>query len=251
MGQYFWTYETDLPPDIGLSLFSTTHLIMSSAILILIVAAVLIYRRLSLPARRWMQLALGVLMVAGYPARWIWLTASGHFPIEEILPLHLCGMSAWLEFATLWYGKPVMKEFAYACAIPGALSTLVTPGMGPYPIFHFYFLQFLLTHSILILLPVIWVWGDGFRPNFRRLPYCLSILLAMAGGVSLVNRFLGSNFMFLNYAPESTPLKPLADFFGNPGYQFAMGGLLLLIWIVAYTPWIFTARAKAKKSAAH
>jgi len=49
---------------------------------------------------------------------------------------------------------------------------------------------------------------------------------------------MATNFMFINYVPTYLPLKPAADLFGNPGYQFAVGGILLIVWIFIYVPWI-------------
>lgn len=238
MWQYFWSYQTDLPADVSVTLFGPTHLAWVSTALLLILLALLAYRRLGEASRQRMQLFLAVLMVSTYLIRWIWVVAIGHYSALEMLPLHLCSLSAWLEFATVLFSRPIMKEFAYACSMPGAIASFITPGMDPYPLFHIYYLQFVIAHSILILLPVLWIWGDGFRPDYRRLPRCLAILLLMAGGAELVNRLIGSNYMFLDYAPDATPLKPLADYFGNPGYQLAMAGLLLLIWLIFYLPWV-------------
>ena len=242
MWRYFWSYETDLPPDIGVELFGTTHLTWVAIALLLIVLVCLIYRRLTPPARRRLQLTLAILMTGGYVLKWIWALLIHHYELTEMLPLHLCGLSAWLELGAVLGKRPFLKEFGYACSLPGAAFTFITPGMGPYPLLHFYYIQFILAHTILLLLPILWVWGDGYRPDYRRLPRVFAFLLLLAGIAVVVNWQTGSNYMFLNYAPESTPLKPLADFFGNPGYQAAMAGLLFLIWVAEYVPWAVSAR---------
>ena len=185
---------------------------------------------------------IAVLSASGYIFRWIWVALIGHYDPNEMLPLHLCSLSAIMEFIAVVSRKPLFKEFGYACGIPGAAVTFIMPGMGPYPLFHFYYMVFILDHSILILLPMLWIFGDGFRPDLRRLSRVFMILLAMASVDVVVNRLLGSNFMFINYAPDDTTLKAAADFFGNPGYQFAMGGILMILWVFLYLPWVIAKR---------
>jgi len=238
MWEYFWKYETDLPAGIGVAQFSKAHLTWTIAALMIIILAASLYRRQTIVLRRRMELVIAALLASGYVFRWIWVILIGHYDASEMLPLHLCSLSAIMEFIAVISRKPFFKEFGYACGIPGAIVTFIMPGMGPYPLWHFYYIVFILDHLILILLPVIWIRGDGFRPDIRRLARCLILLLGMAGVDVIVNTWINSNFMFLHYAPEGNFLKPAADFFSNPGYQFVMGGLLLIVWVFLYTPWI-------------
>lgn len=238
MWKYFWKYETDLPSGIGVAQYSTTHLAWVATVLIIIFLVVLFYRSQTVAIRRRIELTIAVLLASGYIFRWIWVALIGHYNPAEMLPLHLCSLSAIMEFIAVVSRKPLFKEFGYACGIPGAAVTFIMPGMGSYPLFHFYYMVFIMDHSILILLPMIWIFGDGFRPDLRRLTRCFMILLVMASFDVVVNKLLGSNFMFINYAPDDTTLKAAADWFGNPGYQFAMGGILLIVWVFLYTPWI-------------
>ena len=248
MRQSFWAYQTDLLPGSGIAQFSVTHLAWVFTAGILVLATLLIYRRQAAARRRRMELVLAVLLAASYLLRWIWAAVIGHYYAAEMLPLQLCALSAAMEIAAVLSRKPLLKEFGYACGIPGALVAFILPGIGPYPLWHFYFLLFILDHTILILLPMIWVWGDGFRPDVRRLLRCLAILLVMAGGDVVINARIGSNFMFLNFAPEDNSLKPVADIFGNPGYQFAMAALLFVVWGILYAPWIIIKRRHQARS---
>ena len=55
---------------------------------------------------------------------------------------------------------------------------------------------------MLILLPLIWVLVDGYQPDIRRFPACAALLLIFAGIAWMVNQLIGSNYMFLSYAPK-------------------------------------------------
>lgn len=242
MRQSFWAYQTDLPPGSGIAQFSATHLAWVLTAGILVLAALLIYRRQAAAHCRRMELVLAMLLTASYLLRWIWAIVIGHYYAAEMLPLQLCALSAAMEIAAVFSRKPLLKEFGYACGIPGALVAFIMPGIGPYPLWHFYYLLFILDHTILILLPMIWVWGDGFRPDVRRLLRCFILLLVMVGGDVVINARIGSNFMFLNFVPADTSLKPVADLFGNPGYQFVMAAILFVVWGMLYAPWIIMKR---------
>ncbi len=238
MWRTFWTYATDLPPGTELPLFGVQHIGWVSASLLLIGILVLIYRRLPVHRRRRMEIAIAVVMAAGYVLRWGWAAVIGRYNPAEMLPLHLCSLAAILEMAAVFSRKPLLKEFGYACGIPGAVVAMILPGIGPYPLWHFHYLLFIVDHLILLMFPILWIVGDGFRPSLRRLAKCFVILIAMAGFDIAVNHWIGSNFMFLHFVPEGVPLKPFSEKLGIPGYQFAMAGLLFVVWAVLYLPWI-------------
>ncbi len=245
MWQYFWVYQTDLPPGIGVDLFSATHLawVFTASLLIYLIA--LLYCKQNKIIRRRMEIVIAILLLSGYLIRWIWAIWIGHFDPTDMLPLHLCALSAMAEFIAVFSRNLTLKEFGYACGVPGALATFILPSFGAYPLFHVYYLVFILDHSILILLPLIWIWGDGFRPDSRRLLRCFAIVLFMAGIDVMVNKLINSNFMFINGVPDGTIYKPIADWFGNPGYQFPLTLVLLLVWGIFYAPWML----KRKKAA--
>ena len=248
MWRYFWTYSTDLPPGTELPPFGAGHLGWVFVSLAVILATTLVYRKQTLVWRRKMEVAIAILMASGYVLRWGWAAVIGHYYAAEMLPLHLCSLAALVEMAAVFTRKPLLKEFGYACGIPGAVVAMVMPGIGPYPLWHFYYLLFILDHTILFLLPVLWITGDGFRPSFHRLKQCFFLLLGMAAVNIAVNAWLNSNFMFLHFVPEGVVLKPLSEKLGIPGYQFAMAGLLFLVWTVMYLPWMISAKKHRKQS---
>lgn len=234
---YFWTYATDLPPDIGVETFGPTHLRWVSASALFIIMAILIYRKQNKDVRRKIQVSAAIFMIAGTLIRWIWAASIGHYSIAEMLPLHLCTMSVIVEFAAVISKNLILKEFSYAVSLPGAVASIITPLMGPYPFCSYYYLEFAATHTILVTLPLLWILVDGFRPDFHRLPACFAILVAFAGAAAIVNRAIGSNYMFIRYAPKGTPLEIFEKWCGTPGYLIPTILLLLLIWIVLYIPW--------------
>ncbi|MDD2534701.1 MAG: TIGR02206 family membrane protein [Eubacteriales bacterium] len=244
MFQYFWLHKSDLPPHVGTPNFSPTHLTWLATVFILIVAILFWYRRQSTPVRYRARLIIAVLLMAGDLIRWTWAGIIGHYNVQEMLPLHLCTVSVIIEVTSVFSTKKLFKEFAYAIGMPGALAALLTPDWGVYPFLSFQYLQSVTTHSLLVLLPVLWIWGEGFRPNARELPRTFGLLAGLSVIAATANYFLGSNYMFLREAPKDTPLEIFETWFGNPGYIVPLVGLVLVIWFVFYTPWAVIAHFK-------
>ena len=242
MWKYFWTYETDLPAGSGFDTFSATHLKWLAMTWLFIILASLLFVRLTPAAKRQTERVLAVLLAASYILRWIWAAVIGHYEPSEMLPFHLCALSALADVLAVYTQRSWLMDFGYSCGLPGSVAAFIIPGVGAYPLWHFNYLMFTVDHAILVLLPVVWILSGNFRPDFRNLPRCLGIVLVMAALDILVNRNIGSNFMFLTFITPNTPLTPFAQFFGNPGYQFVMALLLFLIWGMLYLPWVIAGR---------
>lgn len=237
MFKYFWTYKTDLPDGVGTPSFGPVHIAWLCSALFIIVLTVLIYRRQSEPVRQKVQRVLIVIAAVLEISRWIWAAVIGHYNVIEMLPLHLCSLSIWMEVAAVFTKKDFLKEFGYALCMTGALAALLTPDWSVYPFLSFQYLHSVTVHTLLLLIPVLWVWGDGFRPDFRRLPKCFLILILFATPIYFLNFILKSNYLFLREAPKDTPIEIFDTLFGNPGYLIPLFMLILLIWLIFYLPW--------------
>ena len=245
--QYFWSADLDIPSEYITRNFSPTHITFLITSLILIGGALTAYRRQSASFKKSILQVLVIFMVGSEIVDWVWYILIGHYSLRNCLPLHLCSASIFVEFAAvLWTQNVILKEFAYALSMPAALAALITPGWY-YPLFSFQYLQSALTHTLLILVPVLIVWGSGFRPDFRRLPGCFLMLLSLAGIAAAANSLFGGNFMFLGYVPKDTALQVFERWFGHPGYIFLEIGLILVIWLILYLPWIAGERKRNRR----
>jgi len=244
----FWAYETDLPPGSGFAPFSPPHLAWIGTALLLIILATWAARRMSTSHRRTFQQILAITLAMTYILRWTWAAVIGHFRLAEMLPLHLCAIAAIFETLAVFTRRPLFLEFGYACGLPGAVVVFLTPGIGPYPLIHFYYLLFILDHTILMLLPLLWITNKEHRPAWHRLPAVFAMVLVSAGAAVITNYYIGSNYMFLNFVPANTFWLVAAEWLGIPGYQLAMAGLLLVVWVILYIPWsLITTRAHQER----
>ncbi len=236
--RYFWAIDADIPAEYITRNFSPTHI--TSVLLSLMLAAVALYlfRRQKAESRETILRVLVLFMAASEAADWIWYILIGHYSLRNCLPLHMCSISIFIEFAAVFSRRnTLLKEFAYALSMPAALFALATPGWA-YPLISFEYLRSLTNHLLLVLVPALIVWGNGFRPDYRRLPKCFLYLLFLAGIAAASNFLLGSNYMFLSYVPRDTTLQVFEIWLGHPGYIFLEAGLILIIWAILYLPWI-------------
>lgn len=247
--QYFWFNDTDIPSEFITNNFSPSHISWLISVPVFIWLVLLLYRRQTETTRNRILQVLAVVILSSEASVRIWQIIIGHYTLRNTLPLHLCSISIFIEAAAVFCRRSgLLKEFSYALSMPAALSAVITPGWY-YPFISFSYLQSMLVHSLLVLIPVLIVWGNGFRPNFRRLPACLMLLLFLAGIAETANLLFGGNYMFLEYVPKDTTLQVFELWLGHPGYIFLEAGVILVLWIIMYLPWmIHNHKEKKKKS---
>ncbi len=242
----FWVFETDLPPGRSTANFSAAHWSWLGVLLVIwIVLAVLYHDR----SDRWrirLRWVLSALLVIGEVTRLTWIISQGHFRLVDDLPLHLCNLAVFIELLANRRQARLLRNFSYACGMPGALAALLTPAWGAYPLFHFAYLEAIVAHGILVILPVLWIAGDGFRPDYKYLPACFGLIGTMALAAAAVNASLGSNYMFLHDALPGTILEIFARWCGTPGYILPLAGLLWLVWLILYLPWVLVAARRPR-----
>lgn len=246
MLQYFWSDGSVIPPGLYTNNFSAGHVAWVLFILLAIPAVVLVYRGRTAAARERVKKALVIVMLLCQASTWFWQALIGSFTLQYSLPLQLCDISVFVEALAVYKkDSALFCEFSYALSMPAALAAVVTPGWY-YPFLTFGYLKMAVMHSLLILVPALVVWGDGFRPNYRRLPKVSLLFVVFIAAAVAANFLFQSNYMFLAYVPRDTTLVVFQTWFGNPGYELPEFILLLLIWSVLYLPWILLERCKKK-----
>lgn len=241
--EYFFLLESELPAGIGVAHFSPVHLAWLVGVLFCCCAVALLFCRARKPARRRILCAMAAAMLLNELLRDLWLVCSGRFDVRFMLPLHLCGIMLFVESAAVFTRRSLFCELSYCLGMPGALFALLTPESTAYPLLNLYYISFIISHALLLAIPVLLLL-DGFRPAPRRLPACAGVLTLAIGVVWLLNRWLGANYLFLNAAPSGSLLEP---FFAlpQPFYLLCAVGLLSIVWVLLYLPWIFPKRAVA------
>lgn len=236
--KYFFSYDTDIPAGLGVQNFTPTHFTWLAMVFVLMVIGALAYRRLETDGRRRVMKTMAITILLLEVARNIWAIAIGHYNLQKMLPLHLCGIMIFVYLLAVFTDKRIFKELAYCTGLPGALMALLTPEQpNGYPFLNFQYLQSIVIHSLIVMVPFLMVFADGFRPNIKYLPQCFLWLCALTLFDAGVNWLVGSNYMFICKAPPQTPIELYDKWVGHPWYV----GLLLLtlafVWTLMILPW--------------
>ncbi len=164
------------------------------------------------------------------------LMLAGEYGIGR-LPLHLCALAIYISFLHSLRGGELTGQFLYAFCMPGAVCALLFPDWSAYPAFHFMSVSSFALHILLVGYTLMLVAGGELRPDTRRAPACLGIMLLIAVPVYVFDRLMGTNYMFLNWPLPGSPLEWFA-FLGRPGYLLGYIPLLTAAWAVIYAPFM-------------
>ena len=218
-------------------LFSPLHILWLLAALAAWLLLCGRYRRCT-PARRVrMRRAAAGAALAIELLRSLLLMRAGEYGVGR-LPLHLCALAVYISFLHALRGGELTGQFLYAFCMPGAVCALLFPDWSAYPAFHFMSVSSFVLHILLVGYTLMQVSGGDIRPDTRRTPACLGIMLLIAVPVYIFDRLTGTNYMFLNWPSPGSPLEWFA-FLGRPGYLLGYLPLLTAAWAVIYgSAWI-------------
>ena len=133
---------------------------------------------------------------------------SGTWDVQYNLPIQLCGISSLICCVLPFIKKKdQLFQFVYYTGIIGGIMAILTPQMNYFDGSLRYYLNFYVSHSLIIVLPIfMFLHLDLKLPKFSwfKIWIHLNILMAI---IMPINFLLDSNYMYVNAAPEvSNPL---------------------------------------------
>jgi len=134
-----------------------------------------------------------------------------------------------------------LREIMYSLSLPGAVAALLFPDWTPYPILNIYSLQGFLGHGALVCYVFALLVSRQLVPDWRGLWRVALFCIIVSCPVYMLNRRLGTNFLFINGGSPGSPLSWLESRMGNPGYLIGYAALILLVWLAIYAPFIISA----------
>ena len=245
MSEFWYTKSTmdKLDPDyLNFSHFSPIHLLITALFIVIIVAAMLYYRKLDEKARQKFLYIMSALLIADELWKHIGSAATGQWE-WGFLPLHLCSINIFVCIINFFKRDDFTSEVLYSVCIPGAALALLMPTWTNLPYWNFMSLHSNLIHVLLVMYPLLLIAG-GFKPNFKRLPKVLLLLLCECVPIYFLNKIIGTNFFFLNGTSGNPVLKLLASVFGKEFYFIGCVPILLILWVFMYLPWYIAGRKK-------
>ncbi|MCD8379290.1 MAG: TIGR02206 family membrane protein [Lachnospiraceae bacterium] len=233
---YFFTYETDLPEDVGFAHFGPIHLIWLAAIMLGIALLTGYFRKQGKMKQRGLSKILAWTMCGILIVEHIILFITGHQTIYQI-PLHLCTLMpvVCVIFAYTqwdWAGQTI-----YSLGIVGAALALLFPDWNMYPQWNYMNLTGFSIHTGLILFGVWQLVGGYVRPRMKAMWKPVLFLIVVVPPIYLIDRWLGTNYFFLMEGAPGSPLQVMQEQLGAL-YIPTYAGLALAVITLEYLLWV-------------
>jgi hypothetical integral membrane protein (TIGR02206 family) len=163
----------------------------------------------------------------------LWKIYSGTWSLDTSLPLHLCGISAYLCAVILIIKNNSLIDLAYFWGLGGGIIALIMPNLEfNFP--HFMFLKFFIMHNALVLSVLYFIFIENFKPSLRSVWKAVAITNIYAVITGIINYILKSNYLYICHKPGgSTLLEYLGPW---PCYLFSMEALTVIIFFLLYLP---------------
>jgi hypothetical integral membrane protein (TIGR02206 family) len=195
---------------------------------------------------RGLAIALLVSFVAYHPV----VAIDEGYSLEFDLPLHLTDVVTVVAAIALWRPRPGLAfELTYFWGLTGSLQAVLTPSLGADHAFpSFYFWQYHVTHSGVVLAAIFLAYGLELTPRRGAVLRVFGATVCLAAVAATGNLLTGGNYMFLTRRPSSASLL---DYMGPwPWYLLSAAVFALVVFALLDLPFRRRRRSAAAAGAA-
>ncbi|MGP4039219.1 YwaF family protein [Gracilibacillus sp. D59] len=212
-------------------LFSLSHICVVLLTLGLLACMYIFRESITRKYKRFFKYTLVAFLVIGEASFHFWYLLHDRWDVMINLPFQLCSISLYLCTIMLLTRNYKVFEVSFFVSMIGAFVALVTPELFfGFP--HMRFFQFFIAHIAIILSCFYMVWIEEYTPTLGSVIRAFIVLNIMAGCVFIVNKIIGSNYMFLAEKPSNA--SPI-DFLGPyPWYILSLEVIALILFMLLY-----------------
>lgn len=236
------TTET-IPDGVGFSHYGLLHFVWLFLFVVLVVGNCLWYRKMNQMRRSRWKKVIAVLLLLDELYKVIFLIAGGRYT-PDYLPLHLCSINIFIIAIHAWKPSKMLSGFLYTVCIPGALAALLFPTWTSLPLANFMHIHSFTVHILLAMYPLVLGIAGELKPEVRKIPQYLLLLLLMAIPIYGINLLLDTNFMFLMSADPGNPLYLFEQMWGNHLLGFPV--LIVAILLVMFVPMVIFRKLRSR-----
>lgn len=227
--------------SIRFELFSTSHYIVI-ALFILGSIGLYVYRnkiRHNMRVQKFIKWFLLCMIIASEISFHSWAIVAGVWDKQTFIPIELCSVSTYLAvYVFFTKSKKAFNVLYFIGVLPPALAVFTPDLIYGFP--HFLFIRFFIQHMAIVWSVLFFIFIYGYRPQFSDVFRTFLYLNIFAVPVYFINRSIGSNYMYLESAPESrTPLGWLGE---GPLYLINLEILAFVLFILLYVPFAINNR---------
>ena len=145
----------------------------------------------------------GLLMLASTLLTEVILALQGRF--AEAIPMHLCSIASIAAMLVSIGARGMSLDFLWYLGMPGAMLALLFPAPAMSRWQMLFNMSYVATHMLILIIPALAMLGGDWPRRGRALWMMLLLqIIAMVAGI--INRALGTDFLFLSAPPAQTPL---------------------------------------------
>ena len=233
--QYFFDTVETIPEGVGISMFGGVHFIWLAVFVLFCLVMTLIYRKAGEKHQKIIRIIFFALLWLDEFWKMYGLIAHGNY-LFDYLPLHLCSINIFLITYHAFRPSKLLDNYLYIVGIPGAMAALIFPSWTALPAANFMHWHSFTVHILLAAYPLVLTLAGQIKPDYKMIPKCLGLLLAMAIPVYFINLLLGTNFMFLMEAEPGNPLYIFETMWGSHllGFPVIIAGVILVMHLPPY-----------------
>jgi len=233
--QYFFDTVETIPEGAGISMFGGIHLLWLGIFVLFCLGMAILYRRAHEQNQKKIRIAFFVLLWLDEFWKMYGLFSHGNY-LFSYLPLHLCSINIFLITYHALRPSKLLDNYLYTVGIPGAMAALLFPTWLSLPVANFMHWHSFTVHILLAGYPLVLTLSGKIKPDYKMIPKCLGLLIAMAIPVYFINLLLDTNFMFLMEAEPGNPLYLFETLWGSHllGFPVIISGVLLVMHLPPY-----------------
>lgn len=227
-------------------LFGPEHICTLAVIAVFITVMLIFTRKSSEKIYTAVLRTLSCLVLAGEIIQDILLVRDGG-DLVEFLPLHLCNLGIFVNLAAALSKEKVQSFFAEISVVlimPGAIGALIFPDWNYRPFWSYLPLLCFFTHSLLVLIPLMFLVKKKAQVTFRHFWYSYLFLAVVVPPIYSLDRNTGTNYMFLMNPSNNSPLYWILNITGE---RFYISGLLALLTAVLLAEYLICSCFRAFK----
>ncbi|MDR1914345.1 MAG: YwaF family protein, partial [Clostridiales bacterium] len=140
--------EETAAPGSGFTLFGTAHIIWMAAIVLFVLLMCFIYYHLNeRPQVNMLRVTAGIIFISELVRQTSFVILIPVYPISQ-LPLHLCGLSIFIELIHAIKPNRTTGEILYSLVLPGATAGLLFANWTMYPLLSYQSIQSFAAHGL-------------------------------------------------------------------------------------------------------
>ena len=172
-----------------------------------------------------------------------YVLANHAWSLGSSLPIQLCDVGGFVAAAALLWRQLLFVEIAYFWGLGGSLQAVLTPDLQDHHFPSFPYLQFYVTHDLVILAALFLVVGLRLQPRPGAVRRIFLLTLAFAFVIGLIDLATGGNYMYLQVPAPGSLLTLMGPW---PWYIVTGAVLTLVVLAVLDAPFRLSTRSRRR-----